>query len=109
MGAFAVATGLIGRDWSLTAIIPIAVCFGGTAGAWNGVHLAQLARLAPAGQAGEITGGTFFLTFAGVMAAPALFSLVLSLSDSFPLAYGLVGGVAALSGLSILLLGRSPG
>ncbi|MBI1776399.1 MAG: MFS transporter [Proteobacteria bacterium] len=107
MGLFALLTGMASATWPFAVLIAVSVCFGATAGAWNGVHLAQLARLAPAGQAGEVTGGTFFLTFGGVMATPSLFSLVLGLTDSFLVGYALVGGIAASAGLSILLL-RKP-
>ena len=46
--------------------------FGATAIGWNGVQLAEVARLAPPGTAGEVTGATGFVTFAGVVIGPPL-------------------------------------
>ena len=43
--------------------------FGVTAIGWNGVQLSEVARLAPAGSAGKVTGATGFVTFAGVVSA----------------------------------------
>lgn len=55
----------------------VAVMFGGTAIGWNGVMLAELARIAPPGMAGVATGGSVFVTFGGVVVAPAAFSAML--------------------------------
>ena len=40
--------------------------------------MAEIARIAPPGQAGLATGGAVFVTFAGIAIAPALFSLLLA-------------------------------
>ncbi len=55
------------------------VLFGATAIGWNGVMLAELARISPPGRAGAATGGSVFVTFAGVVLSPALFTAVLAL------------------------------
>ena len=41
---------------------------------WNGVFLAEVARLAPEGRVSEVTAGTTLLTFLGYVAAPAAFT-----------------------------------
>jgi predicted MFS family arabinose efflux permease len=63
MTAAALLVGAFTPAWPYAAIIAVSILFGGTAVAWNGITLAQLARLAPAGRAAEVTGGTFFITF----------------------------------------------
>ena len=44
---------------------------GFTGVSWNGVFLAEVARLAPEGRVSEVTAGTTLLTFLGYVAAPA--------------------------------------
>ncbi len=55
-----------------------ATAFGASAIGWNGVMLAELARIAPPGLAGVATGGSIFVTFAGVVISPALFSALVA-------------------------------
>lgn len=87
MSASAVLVALFTAGWPLAAIIAVCLVYGGTAVAWNGVHLAQIARYAPPGRAGEVTGGASFFTFAGVMVVPALFSAVLAASGSYTMGF----------------------
>jgi MFS family permease len=85
-------------DWPLPAVILVSVLFGASAVGWNGVYLSEVARLAPPGQVGAITGGTQFFTFIGACTAPPLFGLLVGLIGSYGKAYvvfcllpGLVG------------------
>jgi MFS family permease len=59
--------------WPALAIYVVVAAFGATAIGWNGVMLAEVARLAPAGEAGATTGATGFVTFGGVVAGPPIF------------------------------------
>lgn len=83
-------------DWSVALIILICAAFGATAIGWNGVYLAEVARLAPAGQAGLMTGGSLFFTYLGVVIGPPIFTLIVESSRSFALGYALLGGLLAL-------------
>ncbi len=65
-------------SWPPAALYATAVLFGATAIGWNGVFLAEFARVAPPGQAGLATGGAVFVTFAGIAVAPGLFGLLLA-------------------------------
>lgn len=56
-------------------VLPLIV-FGASAIGWNGVYLAEVAREAPAGQAGVATGGTLAVTFFGVVVGPPLFGVI---------------------------------
>jgi MFS family permease len=59
---------------SPAALVVALLCFyGATAVGWNGVYLATVARVAPAGQAGTATAGTLFFTFFGVVIGPPMF------------------------------------
>jgi hypothetical protein len=69
---------------------------------WNGVFLAELTRLAPPGRIGEVTGGSSFFTFLGVVVTPPLFHLVLGLTSSYGATYALLGLPALAAGLVLL-------
>ena len=70
--------------------------------AWNGVHLAQVARYSPPGRAGEVTGGASFITFGGVVVVPALFSAILGSLGSYMAAFDAVAALALASGFALL-------
>ncbi|HEX2116449.1 MAG TPA: MFS transporter [Alphaproteobacteria bacterium] len=103
MTAAALTTGLFTPAWPLPAIFAVCIVFGGTAVAWNGVYLAQIARLAPPGRAGEATGGTSFVTFSGVVAAPVLFSAIVSSTGSYALAFATIAAMTGAAGLSFFI------
>lgn len=83
----------------------VCVLFGGTAVAWNGVFLAEVARLAPPGMAAMATGGALQFTFAGVVVAPALFYSLVGATGGYTAGFATVAVLACLSGAT-LLVGR---
>jgi MFS family permease len=103
MSVCSVLVGLLTREWPLVAILAVCVGYGGTAIAWNGVYLAQVAHLSPPGRAGEVTGGTSFVTFMGVVVVPSLFSLVLGTIGSYRVGYSAVAVLTFVSGLAFLV------
>ena len=84
MSVGALATAAISPAWPTWVIVAIIIFFGATAIGWNGVYLAEAARSAPEGSAGEATGGTLFFTYLGVVLGPSLFAAVASFFDSYP-------------------------
>lgn len=100
MSLAAVLTGSFTAAWPFLAILVVVLSFGMTAVAWNGVHIAQLARLAPPGRATEVTAGSSFLTFSGVMSAPAAFSAILAASDSYALSFATLAALTFVGGAS---------
>ena len=77
------ATALLQPHWPAIAIIAILFVFGASAIGWNGVYLAEVARQAPAGQAGMATGGTLTMTFFGVVVGPPLFGALSGLFGGY--------------------------
>jgi hypothetical protein len=75
--------------------------FGATAFGWNGVQLSEVARLAPPGSAGKVTGATGFVTFAGVVIGPPVFALLSSWTGSYRAGFATfaAGSFAAAFGL----------
>jgi MFS family permease len=95
------------EGWSVAGLLGVAAVFGGTAIGWNGVQLSEVARHAPSGAAGAVTGASGFITFSGVVAGPPLFALLAAATGSYRagfLAFGLMSG---LGGLTLLLRSRA--
>jgi MFS family permease len=103
MGLTTAAALVAGPGWPLWTLFAFAMALGATAVGWNGVFLAELTRLAPAGRIGDVTGGSSFFTFLGVVATPPLFHLVLTLTSSYGLTYALFGIPALLAGVFVLV------
>jgi MFS family permease len=97
--AGALATAAIAPDWPAWLVAAAAALFGFTSIGWNGVFMAIIARQAPQ-SIGSATGGTLFVTFAGVVVGPALFA---QLHDRAGMSYS--AGFASLSLLSAAAIG----
>jgi MFS family permease len=101
MGGCALAFAAAGPGWHTSVFAVLSIVFGGTAIGWNGVFLAEVARLAPPGQAGAATGASLFITYAGVVVGPPAFSAMVAASG-YAFAYLATGIVLALVGLFLL-------
>ncbi|OFZ96899.1 MAG: hypothetical protein A2Z64_02405 [Betaproteobacteria bacterium RIFCSPLOWO2_02_67_12] len=102
MGFSALATLAASPGWPTWLLFVFAAVFGSTAVGWNGVYLAEVARLAPAGKISEATGGCLFFTFLGVVVTPPAFNAVLALSSSYPAAFAAFGVPALAIGVWLL-------
>jgi nitrate/nitrite transporter NarK len=102
MGLTALTALAAAPDWPLWALLAFAVALGATAVGWNGVFLAELTRLAPPGRIGDITGGSSFFTFLGVVTMPPLFHFALGLTSSYGATYALFGIPALIVGALLL-------
>lgn len=107
LGACLAVTRISGQ-WPALAIQLVFLALGATAIGWNGVFLAEVARLAPPGQAGLATGGALFFTFAGVLLGPPLFSALYRVVGSYTLTFALAAAIAAAGLVSLSLLRRAP-
>jgi MFS family permease len=96
MAVASVMLASFGAGTPLWLLYAVAVLFGCSAIGWNGVMLAELARISPPGMAGVVTGGSIFITFGGVVISPALFSGLLAMG----LGYG--AGFIMLAALSVI-------
>jgi sugar phosphate permease len=77
--------------YSLGPVTPVAVVasgfalLGASAIGWNGVVIAEAARMSPPGRVGEVAGVIMFFSYLGVMIGPVFFAI----------AQGWLGGVLA--------------
>jgi MFS family permease len=102
MGLSALAALAANPDWPGWLLFLYASLFGATAVGWNGVWLAEIARVAPPGRTSEATGGCLFFTFLGVVLTPPCFNLVLTLTGSYSVAYALFAAPALAVGAWLL-------
>lgn len=113
LGMLGIATGLTAfcalaatPAWPLWALFAFAIALGVTAVGWNGVFLAEVARLAPPGQVSAATGGSAFFTFLGVVITPPLFHLTLELTSSYGVTYAIFGLPVLIAGARLLFTGK---
>lgn len=98
----------IDREWAPGWTSVAFLVIGATAIGWNGVFLAEVARLAPRGQAGVATGGALFFTFGGVLIAPSVFATGYRVLGSYTLTFGIAALFAAV-GFALLVWARVRG
>jgi MFS family permease len=74
----AVSTGLVGAfdaHWSRAAVLTVNCAISLSVLSWHGVLLAEVARLAPIGEVGRMTGGILAFGSAGQIIYPAIFGI----------------------------------
>jgi len=87
-------------------IYGILLVFGFAAVGWNGVFMAEIARLAPSGMIGGATGAVLFITFAGILIGPPVFTGLYALVGGYTRTFALFALVPALGFLFILAYRR---
>jgi MFS family permease len=80
--------------WPTWIVLPVAALFGGTAIGWNGVQLSELARQAPPGHAGAVTGAAGFITFSGVVIGPPLYAALTALTHGYQAGFLVMAAVS---------------
>ena len=106
MAATALIATALDPGWSWLAVAALSAAFGATAVGWNGVYLAEVARLAPGGDVGAATGGAMFFTLSGSAFGPALFGAVAG-AFGYSAAFVLMAVVTGAAGLWVAL-GKDP-
>jgi hypothetical protein len=101
MAAAALATVLVGAALPIPALGVLTFLFGLCASGWNGVYLAEVARLAPPGRAGEATGAVFVACYVGLVLALLLVSLAAAIGGR---ALGYMLAAASCVAVAIMLL-----
>ncbi len=89
--------------WPQALVALLFLAFGASAIGWNGLFLAEVARLSPAGKVSIATSGAMVWNFAGILIGPALFAVIYRINGSYAVTYGLLS-LFAVSGFLFLLL-----
>lgn len=95
--------GLFGSGFGKAGQYALAAVFGFTASGWNGVFLAEVARLAPQDRIGETTGAVLTASYAGLLFTPLLIWLMESVAGLSGAFVGLA--ILALCGTATLIRG----
>jgi MFS family permease len=80
--------------WSDWLAMLVGFVVGITSTSWNGVYLAEVARLAPPGRVGDATSGSTFFTFSGYLLAPILFALAIPFVGSYGVCFLILAVIA---------------
>ena len=107
MGIFGIVTAYGAPHLPLPALVVLAACFGGTAVAWNGVYLAELASQVEPAKAGEIIGAGGLFTFGGVALLPFAFTLIVLAVGSYAAALAVLSLPAIAGGVWVLRTARA--
>ena len=92
--------------WSYGAILAVSGVTGVAATTWNGVYLAEIARIAPKGQVGVATAGSVFFTFMGYTFGPMIFAKTVSWVGAYGPVFAGIAGLGLVAGLALILAGR---
>lgn len=92
--ALLIATGSA-NPWLL---YPCMALVGATSMGWNGVHMAELARVSPPALIGDVTSGASLFGFIGSICGPLAFAVIANRTGSFDWPFLLVAGQLAVSG-----------
>ncbi|MDC1311371.1 MFS transporter [Burkholderiales bacterium] len=83
MGVSAGAICLVHPTYPIILIYVFSFFFGASAVGWNGIYIAEVARIAPPGWAGAATGASLAMTYSGVVLLPTFFWLIHLLTESY--------------------------
>jgi len=103
--ASAALTMLLSAGAATAVVYGVLILFGLGAIGWNGVFMAEVARLAPAGQIGSATGGVMVPTYAGVLVGPVTFAGAFAVVGAYTESFGLCAAVS-LVGVALMLAAR---
>lgn len=103
MALGAAATSALDASWPLAAIVLPIGLFGATAIGWNGVYLAEVARLSPTGKVGMVTGASMSVTYLGVVLGPAVFGAIAHAAGTFATAFRIAAFAAVACGIALVV------
>lgn len=106
MGLALFGVAMVEPGWSRYSVWGVAMLFGATGIGFQGVLLAEIARLAPHGMAGVITGGTVFFAFVGMILFPAIYGAMLSFGGSYETMFAIAGGPPLLVAIMLFVSAR---
>jgi MFS family permease len=91
-----------GADWRLA--FPLAIACGFTSASWNGIFLAEVARVAPPDRVAEASSGAILLCFLGYLTAPTAFAFAVTQTGSWRLPYLIACGLLAVVSVVVFFL-----
>jgi len=102
MAICAVLTGILTATWSYGLIMLLMTIFGASAIGWNGVYMAEVARVSPPGMIASTTGASLFFTYLGGIVCPSGFAFVIMATKSYQYGFIIFGLLALVVSLNLL-------
>lgn len=99
------AVGFFNASWPLAVIGLVAGLLSATAMSWHGILLAEMARLAPSGMVGAVTGGVLSFGQMGALLGPLVYAGLLSGTGSYGIGFVVCGVPSLLVGINLLRQG----
>lgn len=103
MLAFSLGLVWLSPGWPLPLVYAIFIGLGATSGAWAGILMAEAGHLAGSGRIAEVVSATLVYVNIGKFIGPATFALTYALTQSYSVAFALLG----LSALMVIYCLRS--
>ena len=107
MAAGLVAVALSDESWPVWVFYGVAIVLGIGGNGWVGLFLSEIAILAPAGRAADATSGNQFFMYGGIVTGPAIGSLLLGATDSYPVLFLTIAAAVTLAGAGLSLVTRN--
>jgi MFS family permease len=99
---------MLGPDSARLWIIGAGLLMGATTVSWNGVHLAEVARLAPKGNASVATAGVLFCCFSGLLVLPGAFGAIVAITGNYDLGFYVAAAPTLITGIILLRRTKTP-
>ncbi len=96
------AMAALDEAWPRVLLYLVSFAAGIITAGWNGVYIAEIARVMEPEDVGRATGGVSAFTFLGVATGPAIFSAVVAVSDSYAAAFLTIGTIALIPATFLL-------
>lgn len=81
--ASTLAAAAFSEAWPLAGLTIVCATLGVTAVGWNGIYLAEIARVVPIEKVGTATGGVLMFTFMGIVIGPSGFAAIVAATGSY--------------------------
>lgn len=101
------ATAAFSDAWPIWGLATVCAALGLTAAGWNGIYLAEVARVVPLEKVGAATGGVLMFTFIGIIVGPSSFGAIVAATESYVLAFLAVDGLVLIAVVGLALRPRS--
>lgn len=102
MAVCAAVTSGMRAEWPTLAILVVLAAFGSCLIGWNGIYMAETARVSGARDTGLATGGVLMFNFSGVIIAPAAFGVISNMTGSIAATFGLFTILPLLGAMALL-------
>ena len=99
---------LTGPDTPTAVVVLVSVGLGVSILSWPGIFTVYVAELAGTERSGASIGAINTIMRLGIVTAPPLFGLLVDVTDSYSLGWGIAAGALVVATTTLLLLGKEP-